>query len=131
MDMSQGHGAFPRKPDRRDPVYGKSLLLTNLRLMTPERWRYVRELVESTVELGPVERESLLGARCAGDADLRSEVESLLGAYYAGYTLDRPAFDLGLEILTGATPWSPWSTPSRDRLPRGRARSARCAASTS
>ncbi len=46
--------------------------------MTPERWRQVRQLVQSALERPPEDRESYLEAACAGDLPLRQEVESQL-----------------------------------------------------
>src|ERR1051325_7211324 len=46
--------------------------------MTPERWRKIEEIFEAASERGPRERAVYLDAACAGDAELRAEVESLL-----------------------------------------------------
>ncbi|MBC7930814.1 MAG: protein kinase [Rubrivivax sp.] len=49
--------------------------------MTPERWRQVYELFEATLRRAPEERAAYLEAACDGDAELRSEVLSLLEAH--------------------------------------------------
>ncbi len=49
--------------------------------MTPERWRQVDELLDLMLERAPHERSALLHQRCAGDAELRREVEALLLAH--------------------------------------------------
>jgi serine/threonine-protein kinase len=46
--------------------------------MTPERWQRVKELFDSALELEAEERRVFLNQRCAGDDELRREVESLL-----------------------------------------------------
>ena len=46
--------------------------------MTPERWKQVTELFDSLVELPDAERAVELERGCAGDAELRAELESLL-----------------------------------------------------
>jgi eukaryotic-like serine/threonine-protein kinase len=46
--------------------------------MTPERWKQIEQLFNSVVELTPAEREAHLDRACAGDTELRREVESLL-----------------------------------------------------
>ncbi|HEX6183590.1 MAG TPA: protein kinase [Pyrinomonadaceae bacterium] len=49
--------------------------------MTPERWRRIKELFHAAVELAPEERGAFLDANCAGDAEVRAEVESLVAAH--------------------------------------------------
>jgi serine/threonine-protein kinase len=48
--------------------------------MTPERWREVEALFDDVVDLSAAERAAVLHARCAGDAELRGEVEALLAS---------------------------------------------------
>jgi len=48
--------------------------------MTPERWQQVKELFRSALEQTVEERSAYLERACAGDDDLRAEVESLLAA---------------------------------------------------
>jgi serine/threonine protein kinase len=57
--------------------------------MTPERWQQVKEVVADAAALPGEERPAWLAARCAGDPELRQEVESLLAHE-----------DDGLELLT-------------------------------
>ncbi|MBI5470732.1 MAG: serine/threonine protein kinase [Ignavibacteriae bacterium] len=52
--------------------------------MTPKRWQQVKELFTSAKDLSADERERFLDAHIAGDAELRSEVESLLASYSEG-----------------------------------------------
>jgi serine/threonine protein kinase len=49
--------------------------------MTPERWQRVAAAFERAIACGPGERAALLDDTCAGDAELREEVESLLATY--------------------------------------------------
>ncbi len=49
--------------------------------MTPERWRQIDELLDLVLDRAPRERSALLDQHCAGDAELRHEVEALLAAH--------------------------------------------------
>src|SRR5689334_20568233 len=48
--------------------------------MTPERWRRIEEVFSGASDLPPADREAYLDRSCAGDADLRTEIGSLLAA---------------------------------------------------
>jgi serine/threonine protein kinase/TolB-like protein len=48
--------------------------------MTPERWRQIRDLFTSALQLGAAERSAYLYRNCSGDPSLRQEVERLLAA---------------------------------------------------
>ena len=48
--------------------------------MDPERWQQVRHVFAEAVLLGSIERLPFLDRACAGDGELRQEVESLLAA---------------------------------------------------
>ena len=48
--------------------------------MTRERWQHVRRILEQALETDARERTRYLDEACAGDAELRAEVESLLEA---------------------------------------------------
>ena len=48
--------------------------------MTPERWRQVEAVLQAALKREPADRAALLDSACAGDPDLRQEVESLLEA---------------------------------------------------
>ncbi len=64
--------------------------------MIPERWQQVREILDQAIGLDAAQRPSYLEAACAGDTDLRREVESLLLSHErAGSVfLKNPAADL-------------------------------------
>ncbi|HEX6898606.1 MAG TPA: serine/threonine-protein kinase [Thermoanaerobaculia bacterium] len=69
----------------------------------PERWRTVDRLFAQALELPPAERGAFLDDACAGDEELRREVETLLAADERNSTfLERPAGEiLGWRALTG------------------------------
>src|SRR5688572_18971993 len=46
--------------------------------MTPERWQQIKQLYESAVKRDESERAAFVEEACAGDPELRREVESLL-----------------------------------------------------
>lgn len=46
--------------------------------MTPERWRQIKAIFQEASERAEAERAVFLDTACAGDAELRREVESLL-----------------------------------------------------
>src|SRR5512145_1806702 len=48
--------------------------------MTPERWQQVKHLFQSVVERETSERAAFLDQACAGDPDLRRELETLLAS---------------------------------------------------
>ncbi|HKX27427.1 MAG TPA: protein kinase [Blastocatellia bacterium] len=48
--------------------------------LTPERWRQIDDLYQEAAALAPDRRRDLLTRACAGDAELRREVEALLAA---------------------------------------------------
>lgn len=67
--------------------------------MTPERWQQIREVFGSAIERAPGERAAFVKQVCAGDEDLRREVESLLASYERdGSFLEEPAFRVTDEI---------------------------------
>ena len=68
--------------------------------MTPERWRRINEIFHAALERDGEAREALLRDATAGDADLRREVESLIGSHSkAGTFLDVPAWGVAPELM--------------------------------
>jgi serine/threonine protein kinase/Tol biopolymer transport system component len=61
--------------------------------MDSARWRRVEEIYHAAVERKPEERAVFLAVACAGDEDLRREVESLLAQPSDDGVLDRPAWE--------------------------------------
>lgn len=49
--------------------------------MTPERWHQIKVLFDGALNLSATDRLAFLGKECAGDDDLRAEVESLLASH--------------------------------------------------
>src|SRR5687768_3641065 len=71
--------------------------------MTPERWQRIKELFHAAVELSPEERGAFLDASCAGDAEARAEVESLVAAHEReGEFLSEPPVALAAGVVAGA-----------------------------
>ena len=68
--------------------------------MTPERYKQVGELFHAALELLPDERASFLDKQCAGDLQLRGEVESLLASHNeASDFIGTPAMAVAAELL--------------------------------
>ncbi|MCI0387911.1 MAG: protein kinase [Acidobacteria bacterium] len=62
--------------------------------MDPNRWKQIKEIYDRALDLSREEREGFVVEACAGDADLRREVESLLAAHEdAGTFLQSPAVE--------------------------------------
>src|ERR1051326_3863598 len=66
---------------------------TTRRPMTPERWQEIKRIFNSAAERASGERAGYVAAACAGDEELRREVESLLGS------LDESASFLGQHAV--------------------------------
>jgi Tol biopolymer transport system component len=71
--------------------------------MDRERWQQIDRLLSSALQLEPDERQAFLETACAGDEELRREVEDLLHAHdQAGNMLERPALGMpGLDRIPG------------------------------
>ncbi len=68
--------------------------------MTPERWQQVEELLQAALDRAPGERTAFLAASCAGDDELRREVESLLACEgQAEQLAETPPADLAAGLL--------------------------------
>jgi serine/threonine protein kinase/Tol biopolymer transport system component/Tfp pilus assembly protein PilF len=69
--------------------------------MTPERWQQIKAVLEEALERDPPERESFLDKACAGDSDLRAEVEALLDSHArSGDFIESPAYEVLADSLT-------------------------------
>ena len=67
--------------------------------MTADTWSKVKELLEACMDLEPAQQSQFLDQACAGNTDLRAEVESLLAAEgQAGNFMEHPALR---ESFTG------------------------------
>ncbi|HJX92215.1 MAG TPA: protein kinase [Pyrinomonadaceae bacterium] len=73
--------------------------------MTPDRWQQIDKLFQVVVELAPIERGTFLDSSCAGDEELRREVESLITSDEYGVSfIDAPAFGAAATLLTDTQP---------------------------
>src|SRR5258706_8269377 len=63
-----------------------------------ERWRPIDDLFQSALDRPPEELRTFLDSACAGDAELRREVESLL-ALVGSSDLTSPAFEEAMAAL--------------------------------
>jgi serine/threonine-protein kinase len=71
--------------------------------MTSERWRQVKEIFQTAIDLPAAERAVYLTAVCVHAPSLQSEVESLIAAHEApGDFLDAPAVDLAADSVFDA-----------------------------
>ncbi len=62
--------------------------------MTSERWQKIKALLDRALELDEAARRALLDRECADDAEIRSEVESLIASYEEDKSfLESPAFE--------------------------------------
>src|SRR5262245_42998306 len=74
--------------------------------MDAKRWEQIKEVYDLALDLSRDEREIFLAEACAGDVDLRREVESLLAAHDdAGTFLQSPAVEVAAyEIVADEIP---------------------------
>jgi serine/threonine-protein kinase len=81
-----------------------------------QRWQQVEDLFQEACALPPADREAWLARRCAGDAELRRDVASLLASSSSAQSfLETPAFELphdglDLELVAAGVPAAlgPW-----------------------
>ena len=67
--------------------------------MTPERWQQIKALLESALERTPRDRNAFLNEVCAGDPDLRVELEALIESHNrAGDFIESPAY----QVMAGS-----------------------------
>jgi eukaryotic-like serine/threonine-protein kinase len=72
--------------------------------MTPERYRKIGELFHAALELGADGRAAFFERECAGDAELRREVESLIRSHEGGGgVIDEPALSVAAGLLAEDT----------------------------
>ena len=63
--------------------------------MKPEHWQQLDKLFHAAMERAPEERAAFLYEACAGDEELRKNVEALISAHEkAGSFIERPALEL-------------------------------------
>jgi serine/threonine-protein kinase len=75
-------------------------------MMTPERWQQIGDVFEAAVQIAPDSREEWVRTACAGDDDLRVEVNRLLAQ---DEQADREGFlTLTLEVADPLGATGPW-----------------------
>jgi len=68
--------------------------------MKPERWQQLNQLFYAALERGPHERVAFLEQACAGDDELRKQVEALLVAYeQSGSFIEHPALEVEAQLI--------------------------------
>ena len=73
--------------------------------MTPDRWQKIEELYHAALKLDQIERAAFLEQACAGDEDLRREVESLLASdAQAESFLESPVLVVAARALVAEGP---------------------------
>ncbi len=76
--------------------------------MTPEQWRHVERLYHAAQVEPPETRGAFLADACAGDGELRAEVESLLAHSSPQGVLDQPLPELAARLAKLTTDPSAW-----------------------
>jgi serine/threonine protein kinase/Flp pilus assembly protein TadD len=68
-----------------------------------KNWQKIEDLFHDALEQTAQDRAAYLAEACAGDVELRLEVESLLVAYEREQSfLEQPALSLGMKMMSGA-----------------------------
>lgn len=71
----------------------------------PQRWQQIKQIFEGALELHGAEREAYLTSACAGETEVREEVDSLLRSYeVAGSFMEAPAVahtEFGQKLTPG------------------------------
>ena len=68
--------------------------------MSPERWQQLKQILQSALERYPAQRFAFLRQACAGNAELRKEVESLVSSHdQAGNSIEVMAVEAASEML--------------------------------
>jgi Tol biopolymer transport system component/serine/threonine protein kinase len=69
-------------------------------MMKAERWQQIDQIFQCALECAPAQRRAFLDEACAGDEELRREVESLLCSdEQAGSFIERPAIEEDARLL--------------------------------
>ena len=75
----------------REPLGARGKSRVPGKPMTPERWQQVKRILEDTLEQDTEARPAHLATVCAGDDDLRRDVESFLKDAQGDAFLEQPA----------------------------------------
>ena len=87
--------------------------------MTPERYQRILELFEEASRRAPDDRATFLAGSCAGDEDLRRQVEAMLAADRSGGFLEKSLDDLAAGVLAAQEQPSLLGRPENARLSPG------------
>ena len=69
--------------------------------MNREEYQQVKKIFYAVLDVAPSEHAAFLDETCAGDKDLRREVEKLLNWHETGY-LEQPAIENFAEAIVGS-----------------------------
>jgi serine/threonine protein kinase len=73
--------------------------------MTPERWHQVDAIFQAVIELEPAKRAAFLDKSCAGDGQLREEVDSLITSDEQGLSLiDQVVLEIAADLFRSKHP---------------------------
>ncbi|HMJ24026.1 MAG TPA: protein kinase, partial [Terriglobales bacterium] len=75
--------------------------------MSPERWREVEQVFQTTMDQDPQLRAAFLAEACGGDEELQREVDSLLELNHSPALVDKPAWQAVAEFLNDSIQLSP------------------------
>jgi len=68
--------------------------------MTPDRWQEINQLYQAALDLEASQRSAFLDRACAGDEELRREVESLLASHeQASKFIEAPALEVAAKEI--------------------------------
>lgn len=68
--------------------------------MKPNRWVKIKEIFQAAMDRAPAERSEFVSQACAGDEEMRKEVESLISSDgRSGTFLDSPAYEAAADLL--------------------------------
>jgi serine/threonine protein kinase/Tol biopolymer transport system component len=84
--------------------------------MHPDRWRQVAEVYDAALDREPGARAAFLAETCRDDADLRREVESLLGQEQTPVVLDHDMRAVAAAVLEGGPRLQPGSVLGSYRI---------------
>src|SRR3974390_2556721 len=70
--------------------------------MMIDRWNRIEEIFQSALERPEAERDEYVAQACGGDAELRSEVESLLASDSGAVTTLRSVIEADVRQLSAA-----------------------------
>jgi len=81
-------------------MQARTLALQSNRIMTPERWQRIDEVLQGALDRAPAERAAFLSEACFGDEDLERETSSLVKAFdEAGDFIEEPAITQDAQVI--------------------------------